>query len=119
MEIQNFFLASRIDHVETTHYVADHPVVVSLNSSPDTLFPVRHVMPALIVLRRQSAAADAPFSLCLNLVDEDGRAAGQPRQLLGQGVIPAGNRYFYLRMDVRFEFPRPGLLRQQAAVGLP
>jgi hypothetical protein len=82
--------------------------VGSLSSSPGTQFPVQQALPALIVLRRQSAAADAPFTLRFDLVDEDGRAAGQPRHLVAQGVFPAGGRFFYLRMDVRFEFPGPG-----------
>jgi hypothetical protein len=88
MEIQTFFLAARIDHVDTTRYVAHHAAIVSLSSSPDTQFPVRLALPALIVLRRQSAAAAAPFTLRFNLVDEDGRAAGQPR--LASPTTPPG-----------------------------
>jgi hypothetical protein len=46
--------------------------------------------------------------LRLDLLDEDGRSAGFPRNLLGQGVFPAGERLLYLSVGIPFEFARPG-----------
>jgi hypothetical protein len=60
-----------------------------MECSPETPFPIRFTLPALAVLRRESDSGDAPFSLRLDLVDEDGRPAGLPRGLLARGVFMA------------------------------
>src|SRR5690349_7604773 len=51
--LMTFFPAARIDHAEAARHDVRHAAVVSPGSSPDTLSPVRLVLPAPAVLRRQ------------------------------------------------------------------
>ncbi len=108
MEVQTFFLAEKIERHGRRHDVTNAALAM-MECSPETPFPIRFTLPALAVLRRESDSADAPISLRLDLVDEDGRPAGLPRRLLARGVFPAGNRLYYLMANVELEFPRPGV----------
>jgi hypothetical protein len=79
-----------------------------MTCGPETVFPTRFTLPALILLRRENTEGDAPFRLQFDLVDEDGRHAGLPRRMVAQGVFPSGKRFFYLMAKIDFEFPGLG-----------
>jgi hypothetical protein len=111
MEIQTFLLATRVNRLPGNRYDVEHAGLHSLGFPPESSFPVRIQLPALMVLRREIDSAEAPFSLRFDLVDEDGRSVGQPRHLRAQGVFPAGPRYFYFPTSIAFEFPGPGHYR--------
>lgn len=110
MEVQTFLLAEKIEQHGSRHDVTNAALAM-MECSPETPFPLRFSLPGLAVLRRESDSGDAPFSLRLDLVDEDGRPAGLPRGLLARGVFTAGNRLYYLVVKVDLEFPRPGVYR--------
>lgn len=114
MEIQTFLLAEKIERNGSRHDVTNAALAM-MECSPETPFPLRFTLPGLPVLRRESDAADAPFSLRLDLVDEDVRPAGLPRRLTGRWAFPAGSRYCYAILHIDFELPRPGRYRLDIA----
>jgi len=111
MQIQTFLLATKVTRLPGNRYDAESAGLHSLAFPPESSFPVRFTLPALMVLRRETASEGAPFSLLFDLVDEDGRSIGQPRRLRAQGVFPAGPRFFYFPTQITFEFPSPGSYR--------
>jgi hypothetical protein len=116
MEIQTFFLAEQITrHADNRHDV-QRAAVAYFECTPQTPFPVRFTLPGLILLRREGRSAQTPFTLRLDLVDEDGKPAGQPRHGLIDGTFPAGPRFFLLMGKIDLEFPRPGSYRLDITV---
>jgi len=111
MEIQTFFLAERIDARPNHCFDVRRAGLSRMECAPWMEFPARFALPALLVLRRESTEGDEPFSLRFDLVDADGRPAGAPRRLLVKGVFPDGYRFFYLPMNLDFEFHGPGSYR--------
>jgi hypothetical protein len=116
MEIQTFFLAEQITHHENNRHDVRRAALVFFECTPETSFPVRFTFPGLILLRRENTGDEIPFTLRLDLVDEDGRPVGLPRRGLIQGVFPAGPRFFALTGDIDFEFPKPGSYRLDITV---
>ncbi|HEV3257949.1 MAG TPA: hypothetical protein VG013_13770 [Gemmataceae bacterium] len=116
MEIQTFFLAEQITRVTGNRHDVRHAAIAFLECTPETPFPVRFTLPALVLLRREATFGDAPLSLRFDLVDEDGRPAGQPRRVLAEGVFPDGYRFFSLMAQIAFEFPKPGSYRLDVTV---
>jgi hypothetical protein len=116
MEIQTFFLAEKITRLPDNRHDVQRAAIAFLECTPQTPFPVRFTLPGLILLRREGAAGEIPFSLRLDLVDEDGRPAGLPRRSRIEGVFPAGPRFFALVGQIDFEFPRPGNYRLDITV---
>jgi hypothetical protein len=111
MEIQTFLLGELITRAERNRFDVQNAGLHSLGFPPESSFPVQLMIPALMVLRREIASDQAPFSLQFDLVDEDGRSIGQPRRILCRGVFPAGNRFFFFPTQIKFEFPGPGRFR--------
>jgi hypothetical protein len=116
MEIQTFFLAEKITRLADNRHDVQRAAIAFLECTPETPFPVRMTLPGLILLRREGTGGEAPFTLRLDLVDEDGRPTGQPRRGLVNGVFPTGPRYFALVGQIGFEFPKPGNYRLDITV---
>ena len=93
-------------------------VNVGLRKALDLYVSLRPVdsLPGLILLRREGTGGETPFTLRLDLVDEDGMPAGKPHRGLVTGVFPAGPRFFALMGKFDFEFPRPGSYRLDITV---
>lgn len=116
MEIQTFLLAEQITrHADNRHDV-QRAAVAFFECTPQTPFPVRFTLPGLILLRREGTGDETPFTLRVDLVDEDGKPAGKPRRGLITGVFPAGPRFCALMGQIDFEFPRPGNYRLDITV---
>jgi hypothetical protein len=111
MELQTFLLATKVTRVSDSRYDVEQAALHHLEFPPESSFPVRFSLPALIVLRREIAAAETPFSLLFDIVDEDGRSVGEPHRLRAQGVFPPGPRFFSWPTLIAFVFPRPGRYR--------
>jgi hypothetical protein len=111
MEIQTFLLATKISRLPGNRFDVQHAALHSLEFPPETSFPYRLALPALMVLRREVASGEAPIRLLFDLVDEDGRSIGQPSRFLFEAVFPAGKRYVFFPTQITFEFPNPGNYR--------
>jgi hypothetical protein len=74
----------------------------------DTGYPLRFAMSFFTLLRREHRAYDEQCSLRFDLVDEDGKAVGQPNGVKATGVFPIGARFFHLNGLLTFELPAPG-----------
>jgi len=116
MEIQTFFLAEKITRLPDNRHDVQRAAIAFLECTPRTPFPVRFTLPGLILLRREGTGGDVPFTLRLDLVDEDGRPAGLPRRGLIEAVFPAGPRFFALMGQIDFEFPKLGSYRLDITV---
>ena len=116
MEIQTFFLAEQITRHPDNRHDVQRAAVAFFECTPQTRFPVRFTLPGLILLRREGTGGETPFTLRLDLVDEDGMPAGKPHRGLVTGVFPAGPRFFALMGKFDFEFPRPGSYRLDITV---
>lgn len=116
MEIQTFFLAEKITRLPDNRHDVQRAAIAFLECTPPTPLPVRFTLPGLILLRREGTGDAVPFTLRLDLVDEDGRPAGLPRRARIEGVFPAGPRFFALMGLIDFEFPRPGSYRLDLTV---
>jgi hypothetical protein len=110
MEIQSFLLAEKV-HMKGHRFDVENAALANMDCTPETEFPLRFTLPALLLLRRDSWAGHAPFSLCFTLVDEDGAAAGRPNRWLCRGVFPPGTWFARLMAKIAFEFPAPGRYR--------
>lgn len=110
MEIQAFLLAERI-HKKGNRFDVENAGLANMDCTPETEFPLRFTLPAIILLRRESIEGIAPFSLCFTLVNEDGQATGQPNHLKCRGSFPAGTWFYRLLANISFEFPAPGRYR--------
>jgi hypothetical protein len=111
MEIQTFLLATKVTRRPGNRYDVEQAALHSLEFPPESSFPVRFSLPALMVLRRVVESDEAPISLLFDLVDEDGRSTGQPSRIRFQAVFPAGKRYVFFPTQIAFEFPCPGKYR--------
>jgi len=111
MEIQTFFLAEQITRHPDNRHDVQRAALAFFECTPQTPFPVRFTFPGLILLRRELIDGETPFTLRVDLVDEDGRPVGQPRGSLIEGVFPPGPRFYTLMGKFDFEFPRPGSYR--------
>jgi hypothetical protein len=111
MEIQTFFLATKVIRRGPHRFDVEQAGLHTLEFPPESSFPLHIVFPALMVLRREIASTEAPFSLLFDLVDEDGRSVGQPHRLRVGGVFPAGPRYFHFPTQIAFLFPGPNSYR--------
>jgi hypothetical protein len=111
MEIQTFFLAERITRVGRNRHDVQHAAISLMECTAETPFPCQFTLPALMVLRRESRTGNTPFTLRLDLVDEDGKLAGKPRRMLVKGAFPDGYWFFTLMAKIELEFPRPGTYR--------
>jgi hypothetical protein len=61
-----------------------------------------------MLVRRASETTDDRIALRFNLIDEDGRAAGQPADAHAAGKFAAGERTLLLAGRILFQFPAPG-----------
>lgn len=111
MEIQTFLLATKVTRVAKNRFDVEQAALNSLEFPPESSFPYRLSLPALMLLRREIASSEAPISLLFDLVDEDGRSSGHPSHFLFRSVFPAGTRYAYFPTQIAFEFPSPGNYR--------
>ena len=116
MEIQTFFLAEKITRLPDNRHDVQRAGIVFLECPPGTPFPQRFTFPGFILLRREGIGDEVPFTLRLDLVDEDGRAAGLPRCGRIDGVFPAGPRFYALMGNIDFEFHKPGSYRLDITV---
>jgi hypothetical protein len=111
MEIQTFFLAEQITHTPPNRHDVQSAAIACMECTPETAFPLRFTLPALMVLRRESRFGDVPIRLRFSLVDEDGKPIGQPCRMVMETVFPDGYRFFKLMAKIDFEFPVPGSYR--------
>jgi hypothetical protein len=116
MEIQTFFLCERITRHPDNRHDVERAGIAFFECTSQTPWPFQFTLPALILLRRESDRGHAPFRLRFDLVDEDGRAAGKPRQVVNEFNFPDGARFFCLTTVLPFEFPRPGRYRLDVVV---
>jgi hypothetical protein len=110
MEIQTFLLAQTITMRGNRFDIGQAPIA-NMTCTAEVEFPTRFTLPAFILLRRDSWAAYAPYTVRLTLVDEDGVAVGRPNDLLWRGHFPAGVWFAQLMAKIDFEFPAPGRYR--------
>jgi hypothetical protein len=110
MQVQTFLLARKVTMSGHDFDIAGAGVS-SFDANSECVFPTRFTFPAFIMLGRESDVGDVPFTLRLNLVDEDGRNAGQPRQMLVKGMFPNGVSQAKLMAKIDFEFPKIGKYR--------
>jgi hypothetical protein len=80
-------------------------------------FPLEVRLPYLLLVRRSSSTGDDEVRLRFNLIDEDGRDAGQPSQVRVAGTFPPGQRVLLLAGQILFSFPRPGDYRLDITAG--
>jgi hypothetical protein len=88
-------------------FVATTPCVNHF-SPPDGAFPLDVRLPYLMLVRRASGAVDDRIALKFNLIDEDGRNAGQPSNVRATGRFASGDRTLLLAGQILFSFPGPG-----------
>ncbi len=77
-------------------------------SPPDGDFPLEVRLPYLMLVRRASGTAGEPIRLKFNLIDADGKSAGQPANVQATGRFAPGERTLLLAGHVVFSFPAPG-----------
>lgn len=111
MEIQTFLLATKVTHLPGNRFDMEQAALHSLEFPPESSFPVRFSLPALMVLRREMESGAAPISLRFDLVDEDGRSIGKPNRFLFEAVFPAGKRHVFFPTQIAFDFPHLGNYR--------
>jgi hypothetical protein len=116
MEIQIVFLAERIRRPADSRHDVQRAGVAFFKCWPHTPFPVCFTLPGLVLLRRENPGGAAPFPLRFDLIDQDGRPAGEPRRALVQDVFPPGPRFFTLMGEIELEFPAPGRYRLDISV---
>lgn len=116
MEIQTFFLAEQITRHGDNRHDVQRAAVAYFECAPHVQFPVSFTLPGLILLRREGTGSETPFTLRLDLVDEDGKPAGKPCRGLVTGVFPAGPRFYTLMGKIDLEFPRLGSYRLDITV---
>jgi hypothetical protein len=110
MQVQIFLLARKVT-MSGHNFDILGTGVSSFDATSECVFPTRFTFPAFIMLSRESEVGDAPFTLRLNLVDEDGRSAGKPQQMLVKGMFPNGVWQAKLMAKIDFEFPKIGNYR--------
>jgi hypothetical protein len=110
MHIQTFLLAKRVT-MTGNNFDVEGACICGMSCTPETEFPIRFTLPALIVLSRENSSGEAPASLQFDLVDEDGMRVGAPRHMICRGVFPDGIWFARLMAKIDFEFPSPGRYR--------
>jgi hypothetical protein len=109
MEIQSFILCKQISKAGAGDML-DGQWLGTRNFYPlqGQSYPLKFPMPFFMLLRRENRDIDEQCSLRVDLVDVDGRPAGQPSNFKVHAVFPAGERFFQLWGDVAFEIPSQG-----------
>lgn len=110
MQVQTFLLAKNVTMTGGRFDIADAGIA-SFTATSECEFPTRFTFPAFIMLSRESKEGEVPFTLRLNLVDEDGRSVGKPHQMLVGGSFPNGVWQAKLMAKIDFEFPKIGHYR--------
>ncbi len=111
MIIQGFQFVEQVTRRPGNLYDARSSYLSSFVVGPPMQFPARFSLQSLGLLRRESNSGSAPFSLRFNLVDEDGKPTGFPRQTLFEAEFEDGLHIYYLVLKVELEFPAPGKYR--------
>lgn len=110
MEIQSLILCRRLKYDEDTGEYTLFMPCATLQAEHDR-YPLKSDMCIFMPLRRPDSTADQITTLLFNLIDEDGRPVGKPRDWQIIGRMPSGDRFNYLGGTVHLEFPAPGLYR--------
>lgn len=108
MEIQTFMLCKQIRQTGPgSEYDAS---MIGLHSfySLDGMFPLTFQMPYYMLLRRPDRGAEKDVSLKFNLIDMDGNAIGEPRNVKAFGRFPADFMFMVLTGTISFAFPAIG-----------
>ena len=108
IEIQTFFLAATIVQAGTgSNY--DGKLVGAHHFFPlDSNFPLTSHIPYFLLLRRASRSHDEEITLRFNLLDQDGRTIGLPKEFVGRGVFPKEHKFMTLSGKIEFLFPADG-----------
>jgi len=108
MEIQSFLLCGEVQHV--AHSSIYHAQMIGIHSfhSLDGTYPLRLSSPYYLLLRREQRLGDEQFTVRFDLVDQDGRTAGEPRGHKYLGLFPAGARFYTLHGMVDLVLPAIG-----------
>ncbi len=110
MEVQTFFLGARIRRVTPGVRNAEHAGAYSFYPLDGT-FPFAFTMAFFILLRRDYEKVAEDFSLRFDLVDEDGRKAGEPWGALIAGRFSPGELFCPFDGRLGFRVARPGVYR--------
>jgi hypothetical protein len=109
MEIQSFILCKEVASAGVGTMFNGHLLgITSLFPTGTGEYPIIGNLKYFMVLRRSHRAYDENFSLRFDLVDEDGRPAGQPTGAKHNAIFPAGARFFQFYGSISFEIPAPG-----------
>jgi hypothetical protein len=109
MEIQSFILCKEVTSAGVGTMFDGHLLgITSLFPTGATGYPLHGNLHFFMLLRRDHRGYDENFSLRFDLVDADGRPAGQPAGFKHTAVFPAGARFFHYYGDVSFDIPAPG-----------
>lgn len=107
MEIQTFYLAMEIQEDAPGNYTTITSCVCHF-SPADGRFPCQVRFPYLMLLRRASKGSEETVTLKFNLINQDGRSVGKPRNAQASGRFPAGHKFLALSGHILFSFPAPG-----------
>lgn len=108
MEVQTFMLCKEIRKIGIgSEYDAK---LIGLHSfySLDGSFPLVFRLPYFMLLRRPERGDVKDISLKFNLIDMDGNAIGEPRNVKAFGKFPAGHMFMTLTGTINFAFPQIG-----------
>jgi hypothetical protein len=108
MEIQSFILCKEIKESGTGTLLDGRWLGIHQLFPVDSGYPLHGTLPFFMLLRRDHRAYEENFSLRFDLVDQDGRPAGQPAGFKHTSVFPAGERFFHFCGDISFIIPAPG-----------
>lgn len=108
MEIQTFLLLERVENIGPGNTCNGEGLGLHNFYPLDGVFPLRFKISYYMLLRRESRENDVPYTIVFRLVDQDGRAVGEPNNLTVKNVFPAGHRFASLHGPMGFVFPGKG-----------
>jgi hypothetical protein len=109
MEVQSFILCKQISHSGTGDMLDGQWIGLrTFFPAEGQSYPLHFEMPYYMLLRRQRCDINEQCSLRVDLVDDDGRPAGQPVNFKARAEFPAGEKFFHFFGTVAFEIPSPG-----------
>jgi hypothetical protein len=109
MEVQSFILCKQISQSRIGDMLDGQWIGLrTFFPAPGQSYPLRFKMPYYLLLRRQRGDIDEQCNLRVDLVDTDGRLAGQPVNFKVRAEFPAGAKFFHFYGIVDFEIPTQG-----------
>lgn len=107
MEIQTFLIAKEIQPIGNGAYNAQ--LIGLHNFFPiNNQYPFEFTVPFYLLMRRENDKQEEVVTLRFNLLNSDGRYAGEPKDLYAEGIFPKNHNFMPVAGTIKFVVPAAG-----------